>query len=151
MIHVFEGAEQPGCHPLFDAMYRDRKRIFVDLRRWDVPVIDGEFEVDQFDSPHSVYCIATDNDGRHRGSIRLLPSDRPHILGNLFPDLCDGPVPTGPNILELTRGCVSPSLPAAERRQVRNALTTAVVEYALQRGIDRYTCIADSGWLHEIR
>lgn len=150
MIRILEGMEVPGSNPLFDAMFKDRKRVFVDLRKWQIPVIDGEFEIDEFDGPRTVYCIATDEHGAHHGSIRLIPTDEPHILGNLFPELCLGEVPTGPDIWELTRGCVSPRLPASERRLVRNALTTAVVEYALYRGIKSYTCIADSGWLSQI-
>jgi len=150
MIRIFEGMERLGSNPLLDAMFRDRKRIFVDLRRWQVPVVDDQYEIDQFDGAHAVYCVATDDRGQHRGSIRLLPTDEPHILGDLFPNLCSGIVPTGRDIWELTRGCLSPGIPAPERREVRNALTTAVVEYALYRGIASYTCIADSGWLSQI-
>jgi N-acyl-L-homoserine lactone synthetase len=150
MIQIIEGAQRPGSDPVFDAMFRDRKRVFVDLRKWDVPVIDGEYEVDQFDGPRTVYCIAIDERGSHRGSIRLIPTNEPHILGDIFPDLCEGQVPTGADIWELTRGCLSPSLRASERRLVRNALTTAVVEYARLRRISAYTCIADSGWLSQV-
>lgn len=150
MIQIIEGAKTPGSDPLFDAMFRDRKRVFVDLRGWAVPVIGGEFEVDQFDGPRTVYCIATDERGAHRGSIRLIPTIEPHILGDVFPELCDGEVPTGPDIWELTRACPSPDLSAAERRKVRNALITAVVEYARHSRIRTYTCIADSGWLAQI-
>ena len=150
MIRIVEGAARPGSDPLFDAMYRDRKRVFVDLRKWQVPVIAGEFEVDQFDGPRTIYCIATDERGAHRGSIRLLPTDAPHILGDVFPELCDGDVPTGPDVWELTRACPSLSLPVAERRKVRNALISAVVEYARHSRIRTYTCIADSSWLSQI-
>ncbi len=150
MIRIFEGTERLGANPLLDAMYRDRKRIFVDLRKWDVPVVGGEYEIDQYDGPRTVYCIATNERGDHHGSIRLLPSDGPHILGDLFPELCEDEVPTGSDIWELTRACVSPRLPPAERKQVRNGLTTAVVEYALYSGISAYTCIADSGWLSQV-
>ncbi len=150
MIQISQGAEKPGANALFDAMYRDRKRVFVDLRRWAIPVLDDMYEVDQFDGPNTVYCIATDHAGNHRGSIRILPTDEPHILGDLFPELCEGVVPTGKDIRELTRACLSPAIAAAERKSVRNALTTAVVEYALRRGICSYTCIADSGWLSQI-
>jgi acyl-homoserine lactone synthase len=94
--------------------------------------------------------MATNERGEHRASIRLLPSTHPHILGDLFPELCDGDVPVGADIWELTRACVSPRLPASERLSVRNALTTAVVEYALFRGIKAYTCIADSAWLSQV-
>lgn len=150
MIRIFEGAERPGANPLFDAMYRDRKRVFVDLRKWDVPVVDGEFEVDQFDGLRTVYCIATDERGRHHGSIRLLPSKGPHILGDLFPHLCSDGVPIGPDIWELTRACLSPQLDRSEREYIRNALTTAVVEYGLFRGIKAYTCIADGQWMSQV-
>lgn len=150
MIRIIEGMEAPGCDPMWDAMFADRKRVFVDLRNWDVPVLAGRFEIDQFDGPRSIYCIATDAHGAHRGSIRLLPTDAPHILGTLFPELCDGPVPCGPALYELTRACVSPDLPACDRRVVRNMLTSAVVDYALYRGIAGFTCIADSTWLAQI-
>ena len=131
-------------------MHRDRKRIFVDLLKWDLTVIAGEFEVDQFDTSAAIYLISAEPDGTHRGSIRLLPTNRPHILGSLFPDLCEGPVPTGAGIYEITRGCLSPRLRAAERLRVRNQLTTAAVEFALFNGIDTFTCIADGGWYSQI-
>ena len=150
MIRILEGTERPGSNPLLDAMFRDRKRVFVDLRKWKIPVVDGTYEIDQFDGPRTVYCIATNRDGEHRGSIRLIPTDEPHILGDIFPDLCSGGVPRGADIWELTRACLSPQLCAIERLEVRNALTTTVVEYALLRGIQSYTCIADSGWLSQV-
>lgn len=150
MIHVVEGYQRPGMNPLLDAMHRDRKRIFVDLMKWDVPVIDETYEVDQFDGTRAIYCIATDARGGHRGSIRLLPSDHPHILGDIFPDLCEAPVPRGPTTWELSRGCLSPGIPKSDRLQVRNELTSAVVAYALHRGISTYTCIADSAWFGQI-
>jgi acyl-homoserine lactone synthase len=131
-------------------MHRDRKLVFVDLLKWDVPVIGGEYEVDQFDHSGAVYLISAEEDGEHRGSIRLLPTTRPHILGTLFPELCDGPVPTGHNVYEITRGCLSPRLRATERLRVRNQLTTAAVEFALCNGVDTFTCIADGGWYSQI-
>ncbi len=150
MIRILDGFEGPGCDPLLDAMLRDRKRIFVDLLKWDVPVVADEFEIDEFDGERAIYCIATDETGNHLGSIRLLPTDRPHILGTIFPELCLGDVPRASNLWELSRGCLSPSLPGADRLHVRNLLTTAVVEFALWRGIAGYTCIADFTWYGQI-
>jgi N-acyl-L-homoserine lactone synthetase len=150
IVRFIEGAQVPGADPMFDAMYQDRKRVFVDLRGWPLPIIDGRFEMDQFDGPHALYCIAADRHGAHLGSVRLLASEGPHIMGDLFPHLCEAGVPRGPRIWELTRGVLSPALSARERRKVRNTIITAVVEYALHRGIETYTCIADSGWLSQI-
>ncbi|MBO9582056.1 MAG: autoinducer synthase [Sphingobium sp.] len=150
MIQFYTGHARPGTSIIFDSMHRDRKRVFVDLRKWDVPVVDGQYEIDQFDGDHAVYLVSASDEGEHRGSIRLLPTLQPHILGSLFPDLCEGPSPVGAQIWEITRGCISPRLPAAERRRERNRLTSAAVEFALLNGISRFVCVADSSWLSQI-
>ncbi|MFX8086716.1 acyl-homoserine-lactone synthase, partial [Acinetobacter baumannii] len=69
------------------SMFADRKRLFVDLMRWTVPVVDNRYEVDQFDDANAIYLLAVE-DGEHVGSMRLLSTDRPHILDTLFPELC---------------------------------------------------------------
>lgn len=150
MIQIFNGCSAPGRCVVRDNMHRDRKRVFVDLLHWDVPVIDDEFEIDAFDTVQAVYLVETDQVGRHLGSFRLLSTEHPHLLGSVFPELSDSSVPSGPDIWEITRGCLSPALRAAERLRVRNRLATAAVDYALKHGISRYTCIADSGWLAQI-
>ncbi|CAN5497335.1 acyl-homoserine-lactone synthase [soil metagenome] len=150
MIEIFQGARPPAGHRLTDGMHRDRKRVFVDLLKWDVPVVGGQFEIDQFDTERAIYLIAANERGDHLGSIRLLPTDGDHILGTIFPQLCEDAVPTSPRIYEISRGCLSPGLKAAARREVRNALTTAAVEFALLQEIESYTCIADAGWLSQI-
>lgn len=150
MIQIINGSRTPGSCPILDNMHRARKRVFVDLLKWEVPVVGGEFERDQFDTTAAIYLVSTGAHAAHLGSFRLLPTDRPHLLGNLFADLCDGPVPTGPDILEITRGCLSPELRAAERLRLRNRLISAAVDYALENGISAFTCVADSGWLTQI-
>ncbi|MDB5576858.1 MAG: autoinducer synthase [Bradyrhizobium sp.] len=132
------------------AMFAARKSVFIDLLKWDLPALDGQFEIDQFDDEHAHYLILTDPAGSHMGSARLLQTLRPHILDTLFPFLCAGPVPTGPRTYEITRFCLDRSLSAAERRLVRNRLITAIVEHALTEGIDRYTGVAETGWLQQI-
>lgn len=150
MIQIFHGARAPGSSAILDAMHRDRKHVFIDLLKWDVPVVLGRFEIDQFDDDRAIYLVAADANGEHRGSIRLLPTDGPHILGTIFPDLCDEAVPRSPHIYEISRGCLSMRLRAPERLAVRNALTTAAVEFALLHEIHAFTCIADSGWLSQV-
>lgn len=133
-----------------DAMFRDRKRIFIDLLKWDIPA-DGPHERDQFDDEEAEYLVVMDRGtGEHLGSVRLLRTDRPHILGDLFPDLCDRPVPTGASIREITRLCLSPRLRARQRREVRDRLATALIEYGLLTGITSYTGVAELGWLTQI-
>lgn len=150
MIQIFTGHPGLGVSRTIDDMHRHRKRVFVDLLKWDVPIVDGVFELDQFDGAQAIYLVEAGGHGEHLGSFRLLPTDRPHLLGSVFPQLCDGSVPTGSAIFEITRGCLSPELRAADRLRLRNRLTSAAVDYALQRGLSHFTCVADSGWLKQI-
>ncbi|PHR19566.1 MAG: autoinducer synthase [Sphingopyxis sp.] len=131
-------------------MFEDRKRLFVDLLGWDVPVIDNRFEIDRFDIEHAVYFVATDEDGNHQGSLRMLPTTRPHILDSLFGDLCPGGVPTGEQIYEITRLCLPARLGSAQRLETRKQLISAMVDYALANGIVRLTGVVDAGFRKDI-
>lgn len=131
-------------------MFEARKQVFVDLLKWDLPVLDGRFEIDQFDDRHACYLIVADADGVHLGSARILPSEREHILGGLFPDLCNSGVPTGAGIAEITRFCLGRNQNAAERRHTRNRLVTAIVRHAIVNDIHIYTGVAEFGWLQQI-
>lgn len=142
--------ERPHAEPALQAMFAARKRVFVDLLRWEVPVLEDRFEVDQFDDEEAEYLIVAGEDGRHLASARLLQTTRPHILGSLFPQLCAGEIPRGPAVREITRFCLDPSAGARLRRGARNVLVSALVEHALANGIERYTGVAEIGWLQQI-
>jgi N-acyl-L-homoserine lactone synthetase len=150
MLIVGNGhSASPGERTL-RAMFEDRKSVFVDLLKWDLPVLDGRFELDQFDNEAATYLIIADEAGDHLGSARLLPTARPHILGTLFRDLCASPPPTGPGIMEITRFCLSRRRRAAERLRTRNQLVSALAWYALDAGIRTYTGVAEIRWLQQI-
>lgn len=131
-------------------MYRGRQRVFVDQLEWDVSH-DGDREVDGFDNDYAEYLLISDVDTReHLGSMRLLPTDRPHMLGHLFPHLCDEGVPSGPDIREISRLCLSRELEGAERRLVFHRLVTALAEYALLTRVSAYTAVMSMQWLTQI-
>src|SRR6185295_8935608 len=132
------------------AMFEDRKSVFVDLLKWDVPILDGRFELDEFDDEHATYLIVGDEDGDHMGSARLLPTIRPHILTTLFGHLCESQPPCGPDIVEITRFCLSRRIGATARRRTRNRLVTAIVNHALENDIRTYTGVAEVAWLQQI-
>src|ERR1700741_1515332 len=150
MLQIVQSGAGTGTDELLRTMFASRKKVFVDLLKWDVPVLDGRFEIDQFDDDHAVYLILAEEGGRHLGSARLLPSTRPHILGDLFPHLCDGPVPVDRTTWEITRFLLDRDLTARERRVVRDALVVNLVDHALASGIERYTAIAEMEWVQQI-
>lgn len=124
-------------------MHIDRKRVFVDLLKWNVPVIEERFEVDQFDDDNAHYIVITgEGSTEHLASVRLLPSLKPHILGNIFPSLCADEVPIGENVWEITRLCISPAIRRrAQSMEVRRQLAIAIVEFGLLHGIERFTLV----------
>lgn len=132
------------------AMFEARKHVFVDLLKWNIPVLDGRFEVDQFDDGHAVYLVLADPMHRHLASARLLPTTRPGILSTIYPHLSDEPLPSGERVFEITRFCLSRDITARERRACRDALVTELVRYALDEGIQTYTGLAELRWLQQI-
>lgn len=150
MVQLVPSRADSSSHIAFRSMFAARKQIFIDLLKWDLPVLSGQYEVDQFDTPHARYIILVDKDLGHLGSVRLLPTTRPHILDSIFSALCAGDPPRGPEIWELTRFCLDRKLRATERRAIRNQLVTALVEFALDTGIETYTCVAEASWLQQI-
>lgn len=139
-----------GEDAMLRAMFAARKRVFVDLLKWDLPVLADQYELDQFDDPNATYLILTDADGGHLGSARLLDTERPHILDTLFPELCDLNVPRGPTVREITRFCLDPAQSSQERRVTRDSLVSALADFALTAGIDTFTGVAEIGWLQQI-
>jgi N-acyl-L-homoserine lactone synthetase len=135
MIHIIEHQSGLPPLPLVDGMFADRKRLFVDLFGWDLPVIDGRLEIDQFDGEHVAYIIAASSDGGHEASMRLMPSSMPHMLAEIFPHLCPGGVPVGPDTWESSRLCLPQRHGATRRKELRNELISAMVDFALAREI----------------
>lgn len=150
MNQIFYSTPRGIPDPVLRAMFVARKRVFVDLLKWNVPVIEGQFEIDQFDDVEARYLVLADSDGAHLGSARLLPTLRPHILGDLFPELCEDQPPRGDGIFEITRFCLDRSLNARDRRVVRDTLVTAIVLHGLDNDIHRYTAIAEMSWFQQI-
>jgi len=133
------------------AMFAARKRVFIDLLKWDIPALDGRFEIDHFDTPDARYLILLDpEDMRHRASARLLPTTAPHLLGDLYSHLCPDGAPSGEGVWEISRFCLDPAQTAAERCDARNQLVTALADYALHNGICDYVGVAEEGWYHKI-
>lgn len=150
MIVIGRQSREPAKEPLLQAMFEARKQVFVDLLKWDVPVLDGRYEIDQFDDEHAVYLIVADTAGEHLGSARLLPTSRPHILDSLFPSLCAGEPPRNADCFEITRFCLGRNQNARKRLETRNRLVSALAEYALENGIATYTGVAELSWLQQI-
>lgn len=150
MIHIIEGVGGQDDQPLLESMFEARKRLFIDLLDWDLEVVDERFEIDRFDDAYATYIIASDGAEKHRASMRLLPSTRPHLLGSMFERLCTNGVPVGADIFEITRLCLPASELASERKRLRNGLIRAMVEHGLEHGIRTFTGVVTARFREQI-
>jgi len=151
MLLLVDSTNRALEHKAMRAMFEARKRVFIDLLKWDLPALAGRFELDHFDDEDATYLIVTDRDGEHLASARLLLTTRPALLDTLFPELVDGAVPQGDDVLEITRFCLSPGIGARQRRTARDALLVGLAEFALANGIRTYTGVAELPWFRQIQ
>ena len=85
-------------------MVRFRYQVFVETLGWKLASPGEGIELDEYDRPDTMYVIARDESGDVTGSARLLPTTRPYLLGEVFPQLLQGqPVPASAKIWELSR------------------------------------------------
>lgn len=102
-MNVISGAAAELSQELFSKICSYRHKVFVETLQWKLETKDGE-ELDQFDRADTIY-VATHDDGGHiNGCARLLPTVRPYLLGEVFPQLLEGvPPPSTPDVWELSR------------------------------------------------
>ncbi len=131
------------------AVAQYRHKIFIERLGWQLPVKDG-LERDQFDRPDTIYVVARNETGSICGCARLLPTIKPYLLGEVFPQLMNGlPVPSSHEIWELSRFAaadVSDSTisPQGASQQSQNLLAAAVATAAAQ-GATRLITVSPLG------
>lgn len=131
--------------PLME-MHHHRKQVFIDRLGWKLAATGSWLEVDEFDNEHAIYMLIVSGvEERHLGSVRLLPSTVPHLLGTTFRHLCPSGVPTGPGIWEISRFVAAPEGACGTTiLKLHRLLAAALVEFAQLNDIDRYTLVAES-------
>ncbi|MEO0911469.1 MAG: acyl-homoserine-lactone synthase [Pseudomonadota bacterium] len=105
----FVYADQLSTVPLLaETMFRDRAVQFRERLQWDVTVDENGFERDEYDAFNPLYVIWEGEDGRHRGSMRVLPTLGRTMVNDHFTHLTDGVTIQSARIWECTRFCISP-------------------------------------------
>ena len=102
-MRVISGMPNELSGELFSKISSYRHKVFIEMLGWELQTKQG-LEIDQFDRPDTVYVVSQDDDGTVNGCARLLPTDRPYLLGEVFPQLLNGQTPpSSPDIWELSR------------------------------------------------
>lgn len=130
---------------------RYRHRVFVEKLGWNLACQEGQ-ELDQFDRPDTVYLAAHDDKGRIVGTARLLPTDRPYLLAEVFPELMgDARPPASARIWELSRFAAVDfqAVGSGPMQQfsspVAIGLLRGVLEWAAAENIERLVSVSPLG------
>ena len=103
MFKLVYGDDLPDFPALSNDMFKDRRAQFHDEYGWDLDVDELGREIDQYDLMNPLYLILHDEQGRHLGSGRLMPTTGRTMIADHFSDLTDGVEITSPLIWEVTR------------------------------------------------
>jgi len=151
-------ANQLDAYPhLKRSLFRDRASQFRDRLDWDVTVDAQGFEKDQYDAQNPLYVIWRNAQGRHGGSMRVLPTTAPCMVNDFFSDIAGGKI-ISPLIWESTRFCLAPDV-GANAGRISAALMLAGCEIGLNFGLKHAVGVFDPrmvriyrtlGWSPEI-
>lgn len=107
MLTAVTGTVSDLLPGMASALAKYRYQVFVKELGWPLRCENG-VELDAFDRPDTVYVLACDNNHEIFGCARLIPTNRPYLLGDVFPHLMEGsPLPFSPGIWELSRFAIS--------------------------------------------
>lgn len=128
-------------------MYRLRYQVFRERLGWEVPVI-GEMEKDHFDDCNPIYIAIRNHQKELAACARILPSEGPTMLQDIFPQLLYGKtMPTGPKIWELSRFAVSKqAIGRCGFTGVPIRLIQAIVGLADEMGLEQYLAVTSAGF-----
>lgn len=85
----FAGTAKEWPAHIYPEFLRYRHRIFVEKLGWNLPGHDG-MEFDQFDREDTIHIAACNRVGEINAYSRLLPTLKPYLLAEVFPQLMDG-------------------------------------------------------------
>lgn len=119
------------------SQFQLRYRLLVDKQYWEVGRYQG-MEYDQYDTPAATYLVWQDIDGVVRGSVRTVPTDRPYMLKDLWPDMIETmSLPNSLSVWEATRFCIDDDLPVELRQRIKHELVCAFMEFGLKNDIQQ--------------
>lgn len=133
--------DQLKQHPkLAHSMFLDRADQFHRRQGWDVTVDENGEERDAYDLQNPLYVLWEGSDGRHLGSLRLLPTTGPCMINDHFLHLTGGGPIVSPVIWECTRFCLA----RGASPRVAGALMLAGGEVMQGFGLDHLAGVFDA-------
>lgn len=144
-IRIIDGRSTHRHSALMENIWRLRHQVFVEERGWESLRDPDGREIDQFDHEHAIHVALVDGKALAAYS-RLLPTEHPHLLADVYPYLADRALPRGPSIWEWTRMCVAPWF-RDHRPSGFHLIARGVVSHALDNGVSELSIQAHPEWI----
>ena len=133
---------------MLQQMYRLRHAVFHDRLGWEVNSDNG-MEHDEFDKANPVYVLVRGQDGSLDACWRLLPTNGPYMLKDVFPELLAGQAaPQSPDVWELSRFAMAEGKAEVKAdaagfglSNVPVRMVQAAVRFAQENGIGRFVSV----------
>lgn len=141
-LHIQKGRQPEDA---FEAIARFRHKVFVDQLGWEAVRRPDEREIDAYDSDEAIHiALFGEKDGQRcvEAYSRLLPTTRPHLLDDVYPQILRGAsVPSSPDVYEWTRSSGMPRQDSSGYVYARSTglVYLGVVEWCLAAGIEALT------------
>jgi acyl-homoserine lactone synthase len=146
-LHVICEANRHLYESVLDDYFHIRHQIYVVERGWkELERADGR-EIDQFDTPRAIYLMAMEG-SRVVGSHRLVPTDGPTLMSDVFPQLALRTPARRPDVYELSRVFV-----VRERRgeqaqpRIESIVMAGTMEFGLVEGLTQFSIVMETWWL----
>lgn len=144
MIEIVTGENAHLHQDILDDMFRLRHDIVVGELGWDDQRRADNRDIDQFDTDDTTYVICVDDDRKVLGSSRLLKTTGPHMMSEIFSDMCrGGVVPTGDHINELSRVVARPEARHSNGARAISQVIVGEMEHSLAMGVTHFTMVTE--------
>lgn len=129
--------------------HRLRRKLFIERNKWDVPEADG-MEYDTYDTPAARYVLVIGDHGDVIAVTRLIPTTRPIMVRDIWPQLLGGWDPETDDYWEATRFGVDEDLPLEIREKAQNTLILGVQRFGLEHNVKSFIGVMPKAFFRRI-
>lgn len=144
MIFVINRENFIRNNSILQSTFIMRHKVAVDHWGWRIPGAGSGLDCDQFDTPDTIHFVKLNDRQEVIGCARLNPSTKPHMLSEVFAEVCDRDgVPVGDDTFEFSRFFVDKS--AVSRREyiaVGYELLAGIAEWCFDKQIKKLSWYA---------
>lgn len=149
-LHVVCEANRNLYSSELDEYFRARHSVYVVERGWKELDRGAGREIDQFDTPHTIYLMAIEN-SRVVGGHRLVPTTEPTMLSTVFPELVLRGNIRRSDVYELSRIFVVRDRRGEQARpQIESVVLAGTMEFGLAERMNQFTIVMETWWIQRL-